>query len=448
MIHVKNKKVTILGAGRSGIAAARLLSEQGAFPFITDINRSLLETDLPEKLESLNIPFEFGLHSERAFDADFAIISPGISPTTPIVTSIAARNIPITSEIELAFWFAKAPTIAITGSNGKSTTTTLTAHLLNESGVPSLACGNLGNAFSEAVRKAISENYHPLYVVECSSFQLENISLFMPDVAVLLNITPDHLDRYTNFDDYAWAKAQIFHNQSLDHRAVINMDDAKSVQYGKCKASTVPISLTPQSDQVALYRDGSFHFIHHDVWYEVPESEIILPGDHNKYNIMAAVSAVLPFVSNGEGIVKGLKNFKGIPHRLEFIREYNGLQFYNDSKATNLDSVRVALRSFKQPIHLILGGKDKKGNFQSIRPDLDRYVKEIYTIGEAAATIENQLPGYPITSSSTLDQAISNALTKSEPGQIILLSPGCASFDQYKNFEARGDHFREIVNNL
>jgi UDP-N-acetylmuramoylalanine--D-glutamate ligase len=445
MIYVKNKKVSILGAARSGLAAAQLLAKKGATIFLSDISQNRLTPELEQKLTVAGIKYEFGRHSDRLFDADFLVISPGIPLKAGVIQEAMRRKIPVVSEIELAFWYAYCPIIAVTGSNGKSTTTSLIAHLLQAAGKKAVACGNLGKPFSEAVLETSEDKEMDYFVVECSSFQLETISLFAPHCAVLLNLTPDHLDRYDSFEAYAQSKMAIFSHQNIEKYAVLNFDDPNVMRLAKTKARVLPVSMKPMEGAVAWYDNNMLYIRSGDDIAALPADEILLPGEHNRYNILSALSAVVPFLKSLDGLEAGLKSFRSIPHRLEFIAEIDGVLYYNDSKATNLDSVKVAIRSFKSPVHLILGGRDKNGDFTELAQLLTRHVRHIYTIGEAAEKIERQLRGFPMTHSGDLKQAVADAAGRAHSGEIVLLSPGCASFDQYKNFEERGEHFRNLV---
>ncbi len=447
MIYLKDKKILVLGAGRSGVSVAELLKSRGARVLLYDSSEALKDNrELVDSLLKAEIPFVFSADPVENDEYEFCVISPGIPDNAPILTHIR-DSVPLVSEIEVAFWFCNAPVIAISGSNGKSTVTTLIALLLQNSGVPSVACGNIGFSFSRAVLSNTDSPQPPVYVVEVSSFQLEHISLFSPNTSVLLNITPDHLDRYPDFAAYRNAKLNLLNHQGQMQRAVLNMDDANIRDHVRSKASRCPVSRQRAEGQIAWYADGSLHWQISGNENQLHESEIKLPGEHNKYNIMMAVSAVLPFLADDRGLISTLRSFAGIPHRLEFCRELDGVSWYNDSKATNLDSVLAAVTSFSDGIHLILGGKDKAGDFTVLRPYLDR-IKAIYTIGQAAEKIRSQLLPYPVTSCETLDNAISQARESAVSGDRVLLSPGCASFDQFLNFEDRGNQFKILVEAL
>ena len=448
MINIKNKNITVLGAKRSGIGVAKLLSHYQANVFISDNNKNAIDDNTKQLLKNLNIESEFGQHSEKIYDSDFIIISPGIPDTIPIIQKIKQLNIPILSEIEIAYNFANSQIIAITGSNGKSTTTKLTADILNKSGIPAIACGNIGLAFSEAVFTSLKKNTKPIYVVEISSFQLENIINFRPNVAVLLNITPDHLDRYNSFNEYAKTKVKIFINQSKNDIAILNIDDENVSNFSKPKSKIINISMRENKDQFAYFDKTYFHYKINSQWHKLNKNKIQLIGEHNQYNILSAFSAAYSFLNNEIGTVRSLSTFKSITHRIEFCGSINGVSFYNDSKATNTDSVKVALKSFKDPIHLILGGKDKDTDFSELQELINKNVKTVYTIGETSNKINSQLKNINIVNSKVLDLAMKTALKNANKNEIILLSPSCSSYDQYVNFEKRGEHFKTIFDKL
>ncbi len=447
MIYVEGKKVVVLGAQRSGLAVARLLSSQGSEVIVSESNPDLETPELISKLEEWGIDYEFGEHSEQLFDANFAVISPGIPTRAKIADQLRWNNVPVVSEIEVAFWFADTPTIAITGSNGKTTTTELTADILKKSGLDAVACGNNGFPFSEAIQQSLESDQHPIYVLEVSSFQLENIQLFSPHTAVLLNLTPDHLDRYRSFEDYIQAKMNIFNHQSRERYAVLNIDDPNIVKYTNVKAKVIPVTMSKHADRVAGFERGYFNFKIKNVPYQIEESKILLPGLHNKYNIMSAFSAAVSFLDSSAGVTESLTTFTGVPHRLQYVDTKKDVLFYNDSKSTNVDSVVVALKSFNAPVHLILGGRDKGIPFTPLNDHLEK-IKHLYTIGEAADIIAFELDAKNITACKTLEKAVQKVYENASPGDIVLLSPGCSSFDQFENFEQRGEHFIKLVKNL
>jgi len=446
-VLVTDKNITVLGAGRSGISAAILLAKHDAKVLVSDSNADNKNDDLIRIFDEHGISYEFGQHSEKILGSDFVILSPGIPTTSHVVQSLYERDIPVYSEIEVASWFTESPIIAVTGSNGKTTTTTLIADMLERSGIPAVACGNIGHSFSQAVYTAIVSGSHPMYVTEVSSFQLETTKDFRPTVAVLLNITPDHLDRYDSFLDYALTKCRVLINQQKEDFAVLNRDDVVINEHAKTKAYVIPVSKEKLPDSIAYFDGETFSFQLNEQWHNLDKNEIKLFGIHNEYNIASAASAVSPFIQDHEGVFTSLRNFKTIPHRIEFAGEAGNIRFYNDSKGTNTDSVKMAIQSFTSPLHLILGGRDKDSDFRELAPYLSEHDK-IYVIGEASGKIMEQLKEFDPIPCGELQIAVMKAFGEAHPGDAVLLSPACASYDQYKNFEERGDHFKQLVKTI
>jgi UDP-N-acetylmuramoylalanine--D-glutamate ligase len=442
---VTNKQVAVLGAGRSGISAAILLAKHDARVHVSEMNRDLMVPDLLALFDEHGISYEFGFHSERVYQSDFVILSPGIPTRSAIVNELNTRDIPVYSEIEVASWFAESPIIAVTGSNGKTTTTALIADMLQRSGIPAIACGNIGHAFSHAVYTAIvSGLQHPMYVAEVSSFQLETIKGFKPKVAVILNISPDHLDRYDSFLDYALTKCRILINQEKEDYAVLNRDDTTINELAKTRAYVIPVSKEKLPDTIAYFDGNTFSFRIGETWHHLEKEDIKLFGVHNEYNIATAASAVSPFIKDQMGVFDSLRSFKSISHRIEFAGEAANIRFYNDSKATNTDAVIMAIQSFNSPLHLILGGRDKGSDFSLLAPYLSER-DHVYVIGEASEKIIRQLAIFSPLPCGDLEAAVMSAYRKAQPGDAVLLSPACASFDQYSDYEARGEHFKRIV---
>jgi UDP-N-acetylmuramoylalanine--D-glutamate ligase len=446
-VLVKNKNITVLGAGRSGISAAILMARHEANVLVSDSNKEREDGDLIKIFDEHGINWEFGRHSPTVLESDFVILSPGIPTTSPVVQMLYERDIPVYSEIEVASWFSESPIIAVTGSNGKTTTTSLIADMLEKSGIPAVACGNIGHSFSQAVYTAIVSGSHPLYVTEVSSFQLETTRNFRPNVAVLLNITPDHMDRYDSFLDYALTKCRILINQQKEDVAVLNKDDEVINEHAKTKAYVIPVSKEKLPDSIAYFDGEHFSFKLNGTWHDLEKKDIKLFGIHNEYNIASAASAVSPFINDHKGVFDSLKSFKSIPHRIEFAGEAGNIRFYNDSKGTNTDSVKMAIRSFNSPLHLILGGRDKDSNFRDLAPYLGEKDK-LYVIGEASQKIMEQLAEFKPIPCGDLEIAVMTAFREAHPGDAILLSPACASYDQYKNFEERGEHFKQLVKTI
>ncbi len=354
----------------------------------------------------------------------------------------------VIGEIELAARFLSGPIVAITGSNGKTTTTALTGEIMAGSGFPSVVGGNIGTPAISLVERATRDT---VVVLEVSSFQLETIQSFRPKVAVVLNVTPDHLDRHRTFEAYAQAKARIFENQAADDFAVLNADDPTCVQMAKpVQAPVFWFSRKKEVSQGASVSAGKIRFRDAQGEREVMlASEIPLKGAHNLENVLAAVCAGILMGCRPDQIRKTIQNFKAVEHRLEYVATIRGVQYFNDSKATNVDATIKALESFPANIHVILGGKDKGSDYSVLNELLRQRVKRVYTIGAAANKIESQIQGSAqIVHAETLDAAVKRAAAAANEGDIVLLAPACASFDQFNNYEHRGRVFKEIVHSL
>ncbi len=442
--NVKGKKVTILGAARSGLAAARLLKNKGAQVFVSDLAQAAQKKDAVQFLEQVGIAHEFGVHSDRVFEADFCVLSPGIPVKSQVVQQMLKRGIPVYSEIEVASWFFKGRLIAVTGSNGKTTTTTLIGEMLKRKYPKAVVAGNIGQAFSDFVEQSEAQAWG---VVEVSSFQLETIDRFHPQQVVLLNFAPNHLDRYDSYQDYMDAKWRVTKNLQNDDRLVYNAADAQIVKRLSelhCQKSGFHI----EGDQRAeCYFKNNTIYLKGEPFVTV--QEVALRGLHNYMNIMAAILAAHYAGVEEHDIKEVLKNFSGVEHRLEFVRELNGVRFVNDSKATTVESLYFALQSFEQPIVLIAGGKDKGSDFTKLNETIRERVKALVLIGAAAEKMQAAWQGLkPIYREETLQKAVERAYQLAQPGEVVLLSPACASFDMFQDFEDRGRQFKQIVNRL
>jgi len=448
MHSLSGKKVAVVGLGLSGIAAARLLSQQKAVVSVTD---DKTEKELEAERRSLRRivkEYHLGGISERLLlDSDMIIISPGVPSDLPQLQEARAAGIMIISEVELAYWFCDVPILAITGTNGKTTTTSLVHHLVTFAGLKAQLGGNIQIPFSQVVNKKPSD----AMVLEVSSFQLENIRDFSPFVGILLNITPDHLNRYHSMDEYAAAKFALFKNQSAGDFAVLNQDDEFVAQSAENICSKILwFSLNREVEQGAFLRGTRVVVRYEDREKEILDvSQIPLLGRHNVENVLAAVAAVLPLEIPWTNYARAVKNFKGVEHRLERVREKDGVLFVNDSKATNIDALVKALESFERPIILIAGGRGKGSSYLVLRPLFEKKVRAMVTLGEDAPLLEEALAGIvPITRAATLPEAVSLAATMAHPGDCVLLAPACASFDMFRNYEHRGRVFKETVNKL
>jgi UDP-N-acetylmuramoylalanine--D-glutamate ligase len=451
MLDLKGKKVLVVGLGKSGLAAALFLRRRGALVTVSDTRSAeALSKEIPTLLEE-GVMVEAGGHGLLTFRRqDLIVVSPGVPLDTPELVQVKSFGLPVIGELELAARFLKGKTIAVTGSNGKTTTTTLLGEILAAGGLPTLVGGNIGLPVVALIDQSTDESWS---VIEVSSFQLETTDEFHPTIAVILNITPDHLDRHGSFENYCAAKERVFARQTAGDWLVLNADNAPCVAAASRAAAKVywfsaehPV---PQGawleDGFVVYRPAA------DAPIEkiMPLSGIPLKGAHNFENVLAAVVAARLTAVPAEAIRGAVENFKAVEHRLEYVATRNGVKFYNDSKATNVDATAKAVAAFPSGIHLILGGKDKGSPYTVLAPLLRERVRAIYTIGAAAAKIESQLRGVvPIHSSKTLDAAVAAAASAAHSGDVVLLAPACSSYDQFENYEQRGHAFKQLVQEL
>lgn len=449
-MELANKRVLVVGLGKSGVASALFLKARGARVTVSDTKSGdELRNEIPALLDH-GITVETGGHGERTFrEQDLIVVSPGVPVDAPLLVGARALGELVIGEIELAAQFLQGPIVAITGSNGKTTTTTLTGEILTASGLPTLVGGNIGTPAISLADRATRET---AIVLEISSFQLETIQTFRPKVAVVLNVTPDHLDRHKTFETYTDAKARIFENQSGDDFAVLNEDDPTcEAMASRTKAQVFWFSRQKEVKQGAWVREGSILFHDDRGQREIMQtSEVPLKGAHNLENVLAAACAGSLMGCPAEKIRQAVRDFKAVEHRLEFVATIRGVDYYNDSKATNVDATIKALESFPANIHLILGGKDKGSDYSVLDDLLRQRVKRVYTIGAAAEKIEGQIAAskVEVVHAETLENALRKANTVADAGDVVLLAPACASFDQFKNYEQRGQVFKEVVRGL
>ena len=445
-IEIRGKKIVILGLALSGAAAAKLAVRQGADVFVSDNQDTLALQDTLTDLKALSIPGELGQHSDQIYDADLWIISPGIAQDSELVQKAQSNDIPIVSEIEFSSWFTEAPILAITGSNGKTTTAHLLAEMIQTDDLHGALAGNVGIPFAEMVLEDL-ENPDPkrVWVLEISSFQMEFIEHFKPYIAIFLNITPDHLNRYPSMKEYIAAKMNMWSRQTAEDFIVYNADDTILVEeIAESTSRKIAFGLGHHPEAIFQPNRTKIYTEEHATLIEM--NQLALPGKHNLANALAAATAAHLMGVPNKSIAATMSQFSGVPHRLEPIAEINGVTYINDSKATNLDAVQVALESFTQPIILLLGGLDKGGDFRSLLPHTHNNLKEVIAFGQAKELILTALRD-AVRSTSVMDlkEALELAQNCSQPGDVVLLSPGCASFDQFENFEKRGDHFRSLV---
>lgn len=436
-------KIIVLGGGESGVGAALLAKSKGFDVFLSD--QGMLKEEFKKTLSDNNIPFEEGQHSlDEILGANEVIISPGIPEKNEVVKKIKEKNISLISEIEFAIRYTSAKIIAITGSNGKTTTTLLTYHLLKEAGYLVGLAGNIGQSFA----KQVLENSHEYYVLEISSFQLDRCILFNPDVAILLNITPDHLDRYNyQFENYIASKFRIFQNANLAKTCIFWEDD-EVIQSNK---HLIPFS---NFSTISSKNKKSDAYISQDkITLLTGEIDLIsapIQGPHNAINMSAAILAAQSVGISLDEIKKLLPTFQNAPHRLEPCGLSNGIRFINDSKATNVDAVYYALNSFSPPIILIMGGVDKGNEYEVLDKLVKEKVKGLICLGKDNEKLMTHFDGIceAIFSTDNLQVAVQKSMEWGVEGDIVLLSPACASFDLFKNYEDRGDQFKHTVKQL
>jgi UDP-N-acetylmuramoylalanine--D-glutamate ligase len=445
-------RVTVIGAARSGLGAAKLLKSQGAQVFVSDCeSEEKLKSQL-SILESLQIPFETGGHTNRVYDCSLMVISPGVPSNAPVVVEAQKRGIKVVSELEAASWFCNAPILAVTGSNGKTTTTALLGKIFEHAEKKSIVAGNIGAAFSNFV---LDVDQTAVAIVEVSSFQLDHIESFHPKVAVLLNITPDHLDRYgKSFEKYVASKRRVFENQTTADFLVYNFDDpVTSLEVRKHAASHVrllPFSQKTKLDEGAYLEHGRLVVgVSGTAEDIIAPSEISIKGRHNLYNSMAAALSARVMGVSARVVGEMLKTFEGVEHRLEFVREVNGVKYVNDSKATNVESVWHAIQSFDRPLILLIGGRDKGNDYSRLFDLVRDRVKAIIAIGESAQKVVESFRSVTnVEVAESMDEAVRKAAAVALRGDVVLLSPACTSFDWFENFEHRGRVFKEIVRSL
>jgi len=441
-----SKRIVILGAGESGTGAALLAKKMGFDVFVSDLGA--IDPLYKSQLTEQKVLFEERQHSEvKILNADEIIKSPGVPESAPIVNQATKKNIPVISEIEFAARFTGAKLLAITGTNGKTTTTLLTYHILRECGLSVGLAGNVGFSFAKQVYK----KSYDIYVLEISSFQLDGMFKTRMDVGVLLNITPDHLNRYDNkLENYIQSKFRIVQNMDDECRFIFNADDASiinNLKFVKGNPLQLGVSVKGKSGDANVYYNGS-HLVFGSKSLAV--DELPLRGPHNYLNIMCAIEACRFTGLSYEQIFHALNSFRNAPHRLEFIAEVGGVKFFNDSKATNVDAVRYALQSFEEPIVLIMGGTDKGNDYSLIENLMMGKVKAIVAMGIDNSKIvrffESKIP--VIKSTDNIADAINESYKVANKGDVVLLSPACASFDLFRNYEDRGDQFRSRIKDL
>jgi UDP-N-acetylmuramoylalanine--D-glutamate ligase len=440
--------VLVVGLARTGVATALFCAARGARVTASDARSAAQLAETVDRLKEAGCALELGAHTNPTFLAqDLIVPSPGVPATLPALAAARQAGVPICSEIELASRFLRGRLVAITGSNGKTTTTALVAHILAGAGMPLIVAGNIGTPLISRVEDSTDRS---VTVAEVSSFQLELIDSFRPDIAVLLNLTPDHLDRHASFEEYCRAKVRIFKNQTERDSAVLNADDPVVARHAPSAPRLCWFSRSRQAALGASLRGGQIVF--RDDGGEtrlLDRGDIGLRGEHNVENVLAAASAAWLSGAPAAAIAAGVRGFPGVEHRLEFVAEIGGVQFFNDSKATNVDAALKALDAFPGRLLVILGGKDKGSGYAPLIEPLRQRARLVLLIGAAAEKIEAQIgAAVPVVRAGTLDRALALAWERAQPGDTVLLAPACASFDQFENFEHRGRVFKQLVRAL
>jgi UDP-N-acetylmuramoylalanine--D-glutamate ligase len=447
-IELRKMRVLAVGLARTGVATALFCAKHNAAVTATDLRTQSELGDAPARLREAGVALELGGHQEKTYLAqDLIIPSPGVPADDALLARARAKGITIWSEIELAYRFLEGELIGITGSNGKTTTATLIHHILKTAGQKTILAGNVGTALISCVEEM---NADTISVAELSSFQLELIDKFRPNIGVFLNLTPDHLDRHKSMDGYAAAKARIFENQTELDAAVLNADDAPTVALAPKKPQVFWFSRKREVEQGACVREEEILIVHHGKEeFVMKVAEIPLAGAHNLENVLAAVMATRLAEVDAATIGKAVRSFEGVEHRLESVAEIKGVRYYNDSKATNVDATLKALDAFPGRILVILGGKDKGSDYTLLQQPLREKAILALLIGAATEKIESQISGsVAIERAGTIERAVEIASQAAQPGDVVLLAPACASFDQFENYEHRGRVFKELVRGL
>ncbi len=430
---------------RTGIATAKFLKAEGSLVTTTEVKPEEEMREASQELKGLNLSAEWGGHQTQTFlKQDLIVVSPGVDLSMDPIQKAIGQGIRVISEIELAYHFIQVPILAVTGTNGKTTTTLLLGEMLREDGRRVGVGGNVGEPL---ILFADGEDRWEVLVVEISSFQLEAIENFRPRISVLLNITEDHLDRYSSYNDYIQAKVRIFANQNSEDVSILNGDDPLVMRSGKeTKAKKVRFSMRERPEEGAFSDGRTISLRLEGEQEEYSLDRVPLKGVHNVENMMAALTAARVFGCSKRAVQDVLNRFKGLEHRLEFVREIGGVRFYDDSKGTNVGSVVKSLQSFSEPVILIAGGKDKNGDLNPLKELVQKRVKHLILLGEAKDRMSRELGGLTDTvMAESLEEAVSLARQRAKGGEVVLLSPACSSFDMFKDYKERGRVFKEAV---
>jgi len=441
-MNLKDKKVTLVGLGRSSIGAAQLLLQQGARPFITEMGSSRALEPWREQCEQLNIPVETGGHSDNAFQrADLLILSPGVPLAAPLVTQAQEAGVPVLGELELAWRFCKSKAVAVTGTNGKTTVTTLLHDMIAACGHSVALAGNNDTPLSLVVLKEPQPEW---VVLEVSSYQLETVDRFHPVIACVLNVTPDHLSRHGTLEHYALIKGRIFAQQRTGDADIRNADDPLVASLPTSDGARHFFFSLEKQGKNTFSADEANIYLGNDIVASCKDNP--LPGKHNLANVLASLAVMHAGGFDWQRTLKGLRKFKGVEHRMEYVTCLDGVDYYNASKSTNLDSLRVALESFTKPIVLLAGGRGKGSDYAPLCPLVRERVKHLVVFGEDAPLIMAAYgAAVPTEHADSMMDAVKRARCAATAGDVVLLSPACASFDMYDNFEARGRDYKDCL---
>jgi UDP-N-acetylmuramoylalanine--D-glutamate ligase len=448
MMDLRDKKVLVVGLARTGVATIKFLKAKGAVVSATETRPKEEMEEAARELKEMDVPIEWGGHHTETFlNADLVVVSPGVDLNIEPIQKALQRGVRVISEIELASWFIRVPMIAVTGTNGKTTTTRLLGEILKEEGLRVGVGGNVGDPL---ILFADGGSQWEVLVVEVSSFQLEGIESFKPRFSILLNITEDHLDRYARYEDYIEAKARVFMNQDAQDTAVLNKDDPIVVEsVKKIKAKKVFFSLKESLEEGASYNGKSILLRLQGAEETYSLEKTPLKGIHNVENMLATITVARLYGCSKRAIEAAMNRFRGLPHRVEFIREVDGVRYYDDSKGTNVGSVVKSLQGFSEPVILIAGGKDKNGDLSPLRELIRSRVKRLILIGEAKERMGRELGHLTDTATAkTLEEAVALAHQSAKKGEVVLLSPACSSFDMFKDYKERGNVFKEAVERI
>ena len=445
---VSGQRVTVVGAARSGVAAAELLVRRGARVTLSDAGSAIADADI-ERLTRTGVALELGGHTVPTFrDAELIVLSPGVPPELSVVAAAKAAGIPVVGEVELAFRWLKGRVIAITGTKGKSTTTTLTGRMLEQAGFTVAVGGNIGQPISAHVDASTPQTLH---VVEVSSFQLEQIERFRPWIAVMLNFSPDHLDRHRTLEAYARAKSRVFENQQAGDIAVVNADDAPAMSLGRSaqaetrlfsRRGTIDDGTVIDADWIVARQNRVLDRL-------VPLNSIQLLGGHLVDDVMAAATVARIVGADSAAMTSAVRGFTGLEHAMELVNEFDGVRFVNDSKATNVEAAVRSIESFQSGVVAIVGGRFKGGDLRLLRGPIGGRAKAVVAIGEAKGLVREALEDViGVYDAETLDDAVARAFELARPSGVVVLAPACASFDMFRDYAERGRRFKEAVERL